>query len=366
MEIRVAILLTGANEGSTPLEAASEIDDEDIDVTVIDFFEASSSTFGVDVCSMEARSKFDYQGYIRLFKSIRSIQPDILHIHPNAIGSIIRIMKPLLDIPCIVTTEHSTHEEYGFLRNLINGGTNWLNEIVVANSSSTAESFRRWEKSLLKLSNTEVEIIHYGANLDAIDTVVQERLGPPLPDGFLIATAGRLAKEKNIVALIYAMQELSETYSNIQLIIVGDGPERTSLEMLTNNLHIENNITFFGWVPRADVYAILNRADVFVFPSHYEGFGVANVEAMAVGTPVIVNDLPVLREVVGDAGIFVNANYPSALASEIERLYTDDKFRKALGKRAKSRARNKFPLKKTVKEYNNLYRNCMKDQHADD
>jgi glycosyltransferase involved in cell wall biosynthesis len=147
--------------------------------------------------------------------------------------------------------------------------------------------------------------------------------------------------------------------SDIQLVITGNGPKRAALEQLARDLNIENKVSFLGWLPeRKDVYTVYNSSDIFLFPSYYEGFGVANVEAMATGTPVIVNDIPVLREVVGDAGLFVDATEPRQLADAIRELYDNPELRERLGEKARKRARTHFPLAKTVRKYNEVYRSC--------
>jgi glycosyltransferase involved in cell wall biosynthesis len=125
---------------------------------------------------------------------------------------------------------------------------------------------------------------------------------------------------------------------------------RSELEMLSGRLGIGSSVTFIGWLSkRKEVYTVLSKPELFSFPSHNEGFGMANVEAMATGTPVVVNDIPVLREVVGDAGLFVDATDSQQLADAIEELYHDSDRRERLGERAKDRARTNFSLAETVK-----------------
>jgi glycosyltransferase involved in cell wall biosynthesis len=355
--VDVIILLTGANEGSTPLEAASLVDDPQIKIEVIDFFEAADHTHGIDVRSIKANSKYDIIAYKRLIEYLSARDPDVLHIHPNAVGAVVRILVKFIGDLCMITTEHNTHDEFGCIRNLVNGGTNWLNDIVVSNSEATNESLRTWERALLSIGKTDTAVIHYGANINAIDEAITQREPPELPDGFRVVTGGRLAEQKNIGSLIRSMPILDQ--SDIQLVITGDGPKRAALEQLARDLNIENKVSFLGWLPeRKDVYTVYNSSDIFLFPSYYEGFGVANVEAMATGTPVIVNDIPVLREVVGDAGLFVDATEPRQLADAIRELYDNPELRERLGEKARKRARTHFPLAKTVRKYNEVYRSC--------
>jgi glycosyltransferase involved in cell wall biosynthesis len=354
----VMVLLTGANEGSTPLEVAAASNDPHIDITVVDFFVAGERTRGVDVISLSANSKYDWRAYSRLLNLLRRHRPDVLHVHPNAVGAIARLLGVLTNIPCLVTTEHSTHTDFGIVRNLVNGGTNWLNDVIVANSSATADSFKQWEKILQSASNTETTVIHYGVNIKEIQ-------GAPypcdiqLPSGFKICWTGRLTDGKNLSSLLRAVSILRNDNIDIELVLAGDGPMRAELEALARRLGIESSVTFLGWISeRKNVYTVISKTDIFSFPSVYEGFGMSNVEAMATGTPVIVNDIPVLREVVGDAGLFVDATEPRQLADAIRELYDNPELRERLGEKARKRARTHFPLAKTVKEYNEVYRSC--------
>jgi len=358
-DLSVLVLLTGANEGSTPLEAVAHSGAEDIDITVLDFFEASENTHGVDVVSLGASSKYDWRAYRDLYGALRRHQPDVFHVHPNAIGAVARILARFAGIDCIVTTEHNTHAEFGIVRNLVNGGTNWLNDVVVANSVATAESFRAWEQRLLSIAGTKTTVVHYGANVEGIERARTRETVADLPDGFRIVTGGRLADQKNLAVLLRAVALLHEDYPDVRLIVTGDGPKRNELERLAADLGIAEVVTFLGWLPeREDVYTIYHAADLFAYPSHYEGFGVANAEAMATGTPVVVNDIPVLREVVGGAGVFVDATDPRALADAIGSLHDDPERRAALGEASAERIRRELSLSRTVKWYNEVYREC--------
>lgn len=177
--IDVVVFINEATETSIPLEIAGKIDnDDDFSVTIYSFFEPEGTTFGYDVCSLDATSQFDLRAYRRLYRRLREENPDVFHVHPNATGSIARILSTVADVPHVVTTEHNSHREFGHLKNLLNGGTNWLNERVICNSQSTANSFSSWENKLLKLVGTNKEVVYNGVDLERIKTSISRR--PPL------------------------------------------------------------------------------------------------------------------------------------------------------------------------------------------
>lgn len=358
--IDVVVFINEATETSIPLEIAGKIDnDDDFSVTIYSFFEPEGTTFGYDVCSLDATSQFDLRAYRRLYRRLREENPDVFHVHPNATGSIARILSTVADVPHVVTTEHNSHREFGHLKNLLNGGTNWLNERVICNSQSTANSFSSWENKLLKLVGTNKEVVYNGVDLERIKTSISRRPPPELPDKFIVGTAGRLVHQKNHQAIIKSVSRLGDD-SDVHAAIVGKGPQKEYLETLSHNLGIEDNVEFLGYLPeRADVYAFFDNIDVFVFPSLYEGFGVAVVEAMATGTAVIVNDLPVMREVADDAALFVDTNDAGELAAALEELYDDDQKRRSLEERGKEMVRERFPLKRTLQQYRDLYKELV-------
>lgn len=356
-KIDVVVFLNESGETSIPLEIVSKTEDNDISIDVYSFFEPDENTLGCEVQSLNADSQVDINAYRRLYSILREEKPDVFHVHPNATGSIARVVAKIAGVPHIVSTEHSVHTEFGYLKNAVNGSTNWINEVVVCNSGVTSDSFSKWEEFLIRFTHTEKTVIYNGVDLDRLNT--GNNSYTDLPEGYLIGTVGRLVPEKNQASIINAIGHLVEDKSDIQAVIVGDGQLRKELKELAEDKGVSNHIHFTGHVSRDEVYSILKSLDVFVFPSFYEGFGVAVVEAMTTGTPVIVNDIPVLREVVGDAGVFVDATDPEEVASAMKELYDNKEKRRILGEEAEDRAKNKFSLEKTVESYTSLYRSLV-------
>jgi glycosyltransferase involved in cell wall biosynthesis len=91
------------------------------------------------------------------------------------------------------------------------------------------------------------------------------------------------------------MDFVIERDDSVQLAIAGSGPERDSLEGQVAELGISDNVTFLGYVSEERKRALLHESSVFVLPSRQEGFGIAVLEAMATGTPVVANDLAIIR-----------------------------------------------------------------------
>jgi len=165
-------------------------------------------------------------------------------------------------------------------------------------------------------------------------SVINEgRLKYKLPDKFILFV-GTLEPGKNLPRLFEAFYQLKKENRIAQkLVIVGAygwGRLRHYREVLQAPQALKDEIIFTGYVPDEDLPLIYNAADLFVFPSLYEGFGLPPLEAMACGTPVITSNLSSLPEIVGEAGILINPYNTKDLADAIERVLKDDALKKAM------------------------------------
>ncbi|MEN8175416.1 MAG: glycosyltransferase [Pseudomonadota bacterium] len=138
------------------------------------------------------------------------------------------------------------------------------------------------------------------------------------PDVQVVMGMGRLHRQKDFATLLKAFARLDGTRPELRLMILGEGPERASLQSLAAELGIEDRMDMPGFV--TNPYAFLARADVFALSSLWEGFGNVLVESMAVGTPVVSTDCPAgPREILeeGRRGTLVPPGDPEALAQAI-------------------------------------------------
>jgi glycosyltransferase involved in cell wall biosynthesis len=124
---------------------------------------------------------------------------------------------------------------------------------------------------------------------------------------------------------------------------------------LIENHQLGPYIHFLGKVPDDDLAGLYNAADIFVFPSLYEGFGLPPLEAMACGTPVIAGDAASLPEIVGDAGILVPPEDINGLAGSVEQLLATPSLAEEYTEKGLARA-HQFSWDKTAKETLRVYR----------
>jgi glycosyltransferase involved in cell wall biosynthesis len=171
------------------------------------------------------------------------------------------------------------------------------------------------------------------------DRLDQARTRYRLPDRFLISV-GTLEPRKNYARLISAFARMrKQTGLPHQLVIVGrpgwlfdEIHERVRVEGMGEYVH------FLGFVPDVDLAALYTLADLMVFPSLYEGFGIPPLEAMACGTPVVSSDNSSLPESVGTAALTVNAEDTEGISDAIGQVLCDDNFRARLIELGRTRA----------------------------
>lgn len=271
---------------------------------------------------------------------------DILHTHHNRLAAKIGLLSRRYEF-IHVNTQHG-HIHYTIPQKLVNGVTLATTDGLLFNSNTTRDSYNRIEKNL-KRSASEY-LCYNGVNMDLIEPHVTA-----IDEVEVAVTACRLIERKNIGNLIHAIGQ-----TDLELQIIGDGPHRETLERIAATIESPSKVEFLGYIQdRADVYKQMAQGDVFVLPSHAEGFCVSLAEAMALGLPVVVSDIPVFHEVAGDAGVFVDKDSPDAIASGVEQLQSNPEYARELSGRAKRRVRENFTLSQTAQRYDSVYREII-------
>lgn len=174
-----------------------------------------------------------------------------------------------------------------------------------------------------------------------------------------VGSVGRLAPGKGIETLLHAFAGLSPAVRG-RLLIAGGGPLKATLERLSVELGIAGSTEFTGWVE--DIPGFWSRCDVAVVPSaRTEAFGMAALEAMACGKPLIATSTGALPEVVGpDAGILLPFATPEAITAALGRYADDPRLREAHSRAARARALGSFTLDRCAEHYSLLFERPLK------
>jgi glycosyltransferase involved in cell wall biosynthesis len=170
-----------------------------------------------------------------------------------------------------------------------------------------------------------------------------------LPENYILYV-GRLNSRKNIQNLLKAFALVAEKDKQIMCVLVGKTDWKMfNLEELIVNLNIKDRILKLGYIQNEELPCLYSLAKIFCFPSFAEGFGLPPLEAMAAGTPVVVSDIPVHKEIYSNAASFANPNKPDDIANAILKLLNDDVLYKERHQLGIARAKE-FSWQKTVLE----------------
>ncbi|NJP08575.1 MAG: glycosyltransferase family 4 protein [Leptolyngbyaceae cyanobacterium RU_5_1] len=185
-----------------------------------------------------------------------------------------------------------------------------------------------------------MHIVHCGVDPALFNLVSHDKPGQRL------MYSGRLAVVKGLLILLESLAILKRSHPDILLTIVGDGPDRQSLEQMTTQLGLTENVKFVGYQSQAEVRQHVQQTDVFVLPSFAEGVPVSLMEAMAAGVPVVTTRIAGVSELVDDgiSGYLVPAGDPVSLANRISILLEDGQLRSQFGAAGRAKIESEFNI----------------------
>jgi glycosyltransferase involved in cell wall biosynthesis len=313
------------------------------------------TALGVPVLSLSRTPGFHPSLAVRLSRLMKERGIDVVHCHhysPYVYGSLAAMMTRGVRV---VFTEHGKLSDHGpsRKRRLVNPILSRLPGRVCAVSSDlrdhmVAEGFPR----------DRVHVHYNGIAPGEPPTpharqLVRQSLG--IPDtAFVVGTAGRLDPVKNLSLLVEAHRRLRTIVADPRTVIVGDGPERASLEREAARLEVADSIIFAGY--RGDVRSVMAAFDVYVNCSTYEGVSLTILEAMATGLPVVATRVGGTPEVVvdGETGRLVSGSAHD-IAGTIAAFAEDPPRARAMGNAGRARVVRHFSLARMVEEYAQIY-----------
>ena len=292
---------------------------------------------------------------------------DVIHAHDWLVTYAAKSLKNAYDIP-IVATIHATeagrnsgiHDE---TQRYIND-TEWLltyeaTEVIV-NSNYMKNEIQR----LFGLPFDKINVIPNGINLSNFTGIERDydfRRQYAMDNEKIILYVGRLVYEKGVQHLIAAMPKILSNYHDAKLIIAGRGGMMDELRSEASNLGLNDKIYFTGYLNSKQVQKMYKCADVAVFPSTYEPFGIVALEAMLAGVPTVVSDVGGLDEIVthGVDGMKSYAGNANSIADSVTALLYDHQLATNVSKKAKQKVKDQFNWEKIAQDTHFTYEKAI-------
>ena len=292
---------------------------------------------------------------------------DVIHAHDWLVAYAAKTLKQSYNIP-LISTIHATeagrnsgiHDE---VQRYIND-TEWLltyesSEVIVNSNYMKCELQR-----LFGLPFEKINVVPNGININNFNGIERDyefRRQYAMDNEKIILYVGRLVYEKGVQNLISAMPKILNGYNDSKLVIVGKGGMYDELKNQANAMGIANKVYFTGYLNSKQVQKMYKCADVAVFPSTYEPFGIVALEAMLAGVPAVVSDVGGLDEIInhGIDGMKSYAGNSNSIADSVLALLYDHKLCANISKNAKSKVKEQFNWNKIAQDTHFIYEKAI-------
>lgn len=292
---------------------------------------------------------------------------DVIHAHDWLVANAAKTLKSSYNIP-IVSTIHAT--EAGRNSGIHNETQRYINDTewmltyesseVIVNSNYMKGELQR----LFGLPYEKINVIPNGVNMSLFNGIERDynfRRRFAMDNEKIILFMGRLVYEKGVQHLIAAMPKILNGYHDVKLVIAGQGGMLNELKQEVNALGIGEKVYFAGYMNGKDVQKMYKAADISVFPSTYEPFGIVALEAMLAENPIVVSDIGGLNEIVQhkENGMKSYAGNPNSIADSILELLYDYKLCADITRKAKNKVRNEYNWSKIAQDTHFTYQKAI-------
>jgi glycosyltransferase involved in cell wall biosynthesis len=286
----------------------------------------------------------------KLRSIVQTVCPDIVHCHSSVAGFLGRLV-----VRKRIPTVYTAHG-WGF-----NTGV----DVIQKYGAIFAELLvRRWTTAVICVSAfvRELGLKHHTISSAASVVIyngveVKERMPHRTQDDIIrLVFVGRLTAPKRPLLLLQALALCSsEMQKKVHITVVGEGEQNEHLDRYAR-AHPELSIGLTGSLPRKQVFDVLERSDIFVFLSDWEGFPMTILEAMSVGLPIIASDVGGVREMVNETyGILLKTNTVANVHHALSALIQDEALRKVMGEVSYQTVRDRFSLENMLQSVEELY-----------
>lgn len=327
----------------------------DVDVLVL---QEKQSPFAKQICDsgvslhcLNVKSLYNPVTILKIRDFIKR-QPkyDIIHVHlfPSLYWTSLAVTGMHQRL---VWTEHSTsnRRQQKFLFRYTDRMAYSRYDKIICIGNSTRDALMSWIGS--QDNDGRFCVIENGVNIEKFknpNRKTQQR--------HTLIQVSRFEPSKDQDTVIRAMSQLPP---DIQLLLVGDGSRLDKCKALCNSLNLQDRVHFLG--ARTDIAQLLSRADIAIQSSHWEGFGLTALEAMAAGLPVIASDVEGVRQVVEGAGLLFPQGDSKALSKIIMQLLSDEHTYMEVSKQCLQRSQQ-YDIQETANKYISVYEDTLNNK----
>ena len=290
----------------------------------------------------------------RLRQLILEEEPDVLHTHLHAL-KYAALANLGLGLPLLHTVHNQADREAARL-------DRFLSRFLFTRGFATPVSLsREIQKSVMTLYGLKEEatpVVHNGIDLSRCRVKSHDAVHYPVR----LIHVGRFYEQKNHACILEALALLQKRGQNVTVSCYGDGPLMGKIRQQAAAMGLENRMLFQGVT--GDIFPQLEKSDIFILPSKWEGIPMTVIEAMGSGLPVIASRVGGLEDMITDgvSGLLI-APQPEALAEAVCRLIGDEALRERLGENAQQAAKA-FSMETMADGYLNLYQKKVGAHHA--
>jgi glycosyltransferase involved in cell wall biosynthesis len=297
---------------------------------------------GIGVERLESPRHLDPTLTVRFARRFRAIGPDLVHTHLFHADLYALPAARRAQVPAAVSSRHDNNP---FRRRR---AARWATRRAMRHASRVVAISRAVGRFVVDVEGVpaaKVDVVPYGLPTRRDVPAPIDGAPPGWPaDGPVVLVVGRLSDQKGVDVLIDAWPDVRARHARATLVVAGDGPRRGVLGERAARLGVSGSVHFAGWIPAAG--AVMQRADVVVVPSRWEGFGLVALEAMAASRPVVASRVDALPEIVVDreTGLLVPAGDPGALAAALCELLDRPAWAASLGATGEVRLAGAFSV----------------------
>jgi len=307
---------------------------------------------GLKVYYLNKRLGLDLRLLFRMYKLFRDVEPDIVHTHLSVLRYTL-LPTIICRIGVRIHTIHNVaQKEADRIGKIINTLAFYIGGVLpVSLSREVADTVRE-----VYGRGISTPVIFNGIpTARFLSDSPRDASANEKAQNFTLIHIGRMAPQKNHLLLIEAFAIAVKESPSMQLFLVGDGPLKQQVEKFVNDLELTDKVFFLGL--RNDVPSLIEKSDIFILSSDWEGMPLTILEAMAAGKAVLSTAVGAVPEIVDDGvtGILVTPRDAQSLAKGILRLAKDSAMREQMGKAGRQRAVEQFDISRTAGEYEALY-----------